>query len=94
MPSNQVVVLRDTSVAPYPEWPKTRLHLQWGYYVYEDGSPPQHGYRYMWSEDGRLKPLRGGARIPSWAFMQMLMRRAEEEGWGGLDEQTPGRSAA
>jgi hypothetical protein len=45
-----------------------RLCFQWVTYRYEDGSPAQDGYRFIWRRpDGSLQPARGQARIPSGA---------------------------
>jgi hypothetical protein len=85
MSRNQVFIKHDVSVAPYKEHPQLRLHLQWGCYMYVSGDP-DYGYRFMWSEAGRLKPLRGGARIPSMKIMQRLIKLAKDAGWGDLDE--------
>ncbi len=85
MARNQVFVRHDVSEAPYEDHPDARLHFQWCCYMFADGDP-EYGYRFMWSDEGRLKPLRGGARIPSMSIMQRLIERARTEGWGELDE--------
>lgn len=82
MSRNQVVVLRNVEIAPYDD--ANLLHLQWC--RFDIGEESTYGYRFMWSWEGRLKPLRGGARIPSWEALKELLRLAEAAGWSKLDE--------
>jgi hypothetical protein len=64
------------------------IWLQWCRYFYEDGSM-EHGYRYIWKRpDGTLQAARGQARLPSFAVMQRLMKKAEAKGWGDYDATT------
>ena len=83
MARNQVVPLRDVNIQLYPEG-DYRLHFQWC--RYDLGEAVEYGYRFMWSAEGRLKPLRGGARIPSWEALQTLLKMAEAEGWAHQSE--------
>lgn len=82
MSRNQVVVLRNVEIAPYGD--DNLLHFQWCRFDIEESS--SYGYRFMWSAGGRLKPLRGGARIPSWEALKELQRLAEADGWSNQDE--------
>lgn len=84
MARNQVRVLQDVSIDPYEDGVNL-LHLQWCRYELDGGD--ERGYRFMWSAEGRLKPLRGGARIPSWNHLQALLKKAESQGWANQDEQ-------
>ena len=83
MSRNRVIVLRDASIAPYDD--DNRIHLQWCRFDIDTYS--EYGYRYMWSNQRGLKPLRGGARIPSWSVMNELMEIADREGWSNQDER-------
>ena len=87
MARNQVVVLNDVSVQPYPQFPGSKLHFQFCRYVIE--TSVEYGYRFMWSRDGKLLPLRGGARIPSVSVLNALVQRAIAEGWGARTETNP-----
>lgn len=80
--ANRVVVLKDVSIAPYGD--DNRLHFQWCLFDLEDRK--EEGYRFMWSEAGKLKALRGGARLPSWDAMQELLSMAAKGGWAGRAE--------
>ena len=61
------------------------LVLQYGRYVFEDGEF-QEGYRFMYRDpEGKLRPFRAGARIPSLRMARELMQRASDGGWGDLD---------
>ena len=58
------------------------LCFQWCTYHYIDGSEEQ-GYRFIYKDDdGKLKPQRGQARIPSLKIAQRLIKKAIDEGWG------------
>lgn len=83
MSRSSVTVLEDVNEAVYGE--NSKLHFQWCRYNLD--RDVEFGYRWMWSREGRLLPLRGGARIPSWELMKRLIARAEAEGWGGKSEQ-------
>lgn len=83
MSRNQVVVLRNVEIAPYND--ENLLHFQWCRFDIEAGS--EYGYRFMWSSSRGLKPLRGGARIPSWEALKELQRLAEAEGWANQSEE-------
>lgn len=58
-----------------------QLNFQWCEYQYDDGSPPERGYRFIWQVNGALKPTRGQALIPSAEIMFSLIARASSEGW-------------
>jgi len=59
------------------------LCLQWGKYVYDDGTE-EEGYRFIWRKDsGNLQPARGQARLPSLKVAELLIQAAREAGWGG-----------
>ena len=61
------------------------LVLQYGRYVLDDGEI-QEGYRFMYRDpEGKLRPFRAGARIPSLRVARELMKRASDRGWGELD---------
>lgn len=76
---NRVQVINEVS----REWEedKVALRFQWCQYVYENGTS-EHGYRFIWSRDGRLLPSRGQARIPSIRILEQLVAQAKREGWG------------
>ncbi len=63
-----------------------QLFLQWGNYNYDDGTA-QKGYRFIWKQNGKLKPTRGQARIPSTDDIIALVSAAKAAGWGNLDER-------
>lgn len=64
-----------------------RLCLQWVTYNYEDGSPAEDGYRFIWRRaDGTLQPARGQARIPALADILELLALAARNGWLGTVE--------
>jgi hypothetical protein len=66
------------------------LCFQWGSYNYDDGSPSELGYRFIWRRpDGHLQPARAQARIPSAAVMLTLIQRATEAGWFITCESAP-----
>ncbi len=51
-------------------------------YHYNDGSPDEEGYRFMWRRpDGSLQAARGQARIPDLAALNRLTQRAITAGW-------------
>lgn len=58
------------------------LCFQWGYLKYSDGSPSEHGYRFIYRKpNGNLQAARAQARIPSVAAMMKLIERARAAGW-------------
>jgi len=58
------------------------LLFQWCEYHYDDGSPAERGYRFIWrGPDGNLRPQRGQARIPDAAVLLRLLSRASADGW-------------
>ena len=59
------------------------LCLQEGIYMYDDqNSDPEFGFRFMYREEGKLRPLRGQARIPSLDIAEKLIAEARRRGWG------------
>lgn len=67
------------------EW---NLCFQWGRYNYDDGSPSDIGYRFIWRRpDGSLQPAMGQARIPSASDLFRLLLMATEAGWFVSAEQ-------
>jgi hypothetical protein len=67
------------------------LSLQWCRWNYEDGSPEEMGYRFIWKRpmvNGKraLMPVRGQTRLPALADAQALQAKAVEAGWGSLPE--------
>lgn len=66
----------------------SRLCFHWVTYHFDDGSPSEHGYRFIWRrDDGTLQPARGQARIPTAADLFDLLSRAAAAGWLGVAEQ-------
>lgn len=64
------------------------LCFQWCRYKYNDGSPNELGYRFIWRRpDGSLQAARGQARIPSFADMNELIEKAAKAGWLGSVEK-------
>ena len=58
------------------------LCFQWCRYNYDDGSPAQMGYRFIWRDpENNLRPQRGQARIPNAARMFNLIHLAVRDGW-------------
>lgn len=75
----------EVRIGPEGEW---QLCFQWCTYHFDDGSPDQRGYRFIWRRpDGTLQPARGQARIPSAADLFALLRLASAEGWFGAMEE-------
>lgn len=62
-----------------------QLAFQWCRYVSQDDGACQYGYRFIWYQNGKMKPTRGQARIPSIGLMAELIDRAKSEGWGHHD---------
>ena len=61
------------------------LCLQHVLYPYSD-SDDKEGYRFIWrTEDGKMQPSRGQARIPSLSVALELISTAMSEGWGYFD---------
>lgn len=67
-------------VSNYDESEKWRLFFQHGTFCYDDGKT-EKGFRFIWKEDGKLKPQRGQARIPNLKDLFELLALASEEGW-------------
>jgi len=62
-----------------PGW---KLCFQWCIYHYDDGSPNEMGYRFIWRDpDDNLRPQRGQAIIHSAAQMSHLINLAIQDGW-------------
>jgi hypothetical protein len=62
---------------------KWTLCLQYGTYIYDNGKPPQQGFRFIWRRPtGQLQPARGQARIPRLADAKALIEKAIRAGWG------------
>ena len=61
------------------------LCLQWVRYIYDDGKM-ERGYRFIWRDDqGKLRPQRGQACIPSLDIAKELIDKARREGWGDYE---------
>lgn len=61
------------------------LCLQHVLYPYPE-SDDKEGYRFIWrTEDGKMQPSRGQARIPSLSVALELISTAMSEGWGYFD---------
>ncbi len=59
-----------------------RLCFQWVSYHYEDETPSQTGYRFIWRKpNGQLQGARGQARIPSFTMLSRLIAKAAQAGW-------------
>jgi hypothetical protein len=64
---------------PAADW---QLNFQWCRYCHADGTA-ELGYRFIWTDaQGKLKPQRGQARIPSMRDLESLLAKAKQEGWG------------
>jgi hypothetical protein len=51
-------------------------------YHYDDGTPDQDGYRFIWRRpDNSLQAARGQARIPDAAALDRLLTAARRAGW-------------
>ena len=51
-------------------------------FTYDDGSPDQDGYRFIWRRPNEtLQAARGQARIPDAATHDRLIKAAKSEGW-------------
>lgn len=62
-----------------PDW---NLSFQWCRYHYDDASPDEMGYRFIWRDpDGNLRSQRGQACIQSAAQMFRLISLAIQDGW-------------
>jgi len=73
----RIVVLNEVETE---EWNGWKLCFQYGIW---DGPDNQHkGYRFIWRKDGKLKPQRGQARLPSIHQARELMDKAKAAGWG------------
>ncbi len=51
------------------------LCFQYGTYHYDNGNS-EKGFRFIWRHNGKLKPQRGQARIPSWKDLFELLTKA------------------
>lgn len=79
-----VRIIREVSNGKPKEW---RLCFQWCEYNYEDGSPSEKGYRFIWRrDDDSLQAARGQARIPTLSDMNELIELAAYDGWLGSVE--------
>lgn len=68
-----------------------RLLFQWVKYVYDDGSQPEWGYRFIWQDpEGKLRPQRGQARIPDAAVLLRLLAAASAAHWFVAAEEMRG----
>ncbi len=79
----RIQVIHETTLDDdFKEW---RLFLQWGRYIYDDGTS-ECGYRFIYRKPGNrhLQAARGGARIPDIETARKLLGQAETEGWGEL----------
>ncbi len=74
----RIIVIETTSINPWEDSPEWELCLQYCEF------PPNgdRGYRFIYQVEGRLRPQRGGARIPSRAIADHLWEQATLEGWG------------
>ena len=79
---NRVQVIEE---ARLDEKEETTLCFQWCQYVYDDGTS-EHGYRFIWRNEGRQMAHRGQARIPSISDLERLVAQARREGWGDYGE--------
>jgi hypothetical protein len=63
--------------------PRTwRLCFQQVTYHYDDGSPDQDGFRFIWRRpDNSLQAARGQARIPNGRALDRLLTAAKAAGW-------------
>lgn len=66
-----------------------RLYFQWCLYVYDSvdketsqSGTSQNGYRFIWKQNGKLKPARGQARLKSTDDIIALVSAAKTAGWG------------
>lgn len=78
----RIEVLHETETSIDSE---TRLYLQYGIWHMDNGEI-HRGYRFMHEYNGRLKPYRGQARIPTRNHSERLWAQADLEGWADLDE--------
>jgi len=62
------------------------LCLQWCLYVHSEGTS-EHGYRFIYRHNNKLRAMRGQSRIPSVAMMQRLIQTTQTEGWGSFDTE-------
>jgi hypothetical protein len=77
-----VQVMRSVTAMPPNQW---RLCFQRCLYHYDSGDI-ETGFRFIWMDpQGRLRPQRGQARIPTMADMFKLAKMAEAEGWAPCD---------
>ena len=75
----RVQVINEVSKGRRGDWV---LCLQWCRYLYDDGNMEQ-GYRFIWRRpNGKLQPARGQARIPSFDWVEELIAKAKNAGWG------------
>lgn len=77
--NSTVAIHREVHLGDEGSW---RLCFQWCTYTYDDGSPDEDGYRFIWRRpDGSLQAARGQARIPSTADILELLHLAARAGW-------------
>lgn len=78
-----VYVIKETRLYNDPnDWD---LAFQYCNYCYDDGSN-EFGYRFIWVDsEGKLRPSRGQARIPSTSDILTLVAKSIAEGWGHPD---------
>jgi len=74
-----VTIHEEVSVGRPDDW---RLCFQYVTYNYENDSPPERGYRFIWRKpNGHLQGARGQARIPDAATHERLIAKAATDGW-------------
>lgn len=73
----RVIVLNEVETQEKDGW---KLCFQYCLWHMPGGT--ENGYRFIWRKEGRLKPQRGQARIPSLKIATDLMQKAKDEGWG------------
>ena len=81
----RVQVVNSVTTMDKSDW---HVCLQWCRYLYDDGRM-EHGYRFIWvTQEGKLQPARGQARLPSLKLAHSLMEAAKAQGWGDYDAGT------
>jgi len=65
-----------------PTWtPGWELCFQEVNYRHDDGSPTEHGFRFIWHGPNGYQAARGQARIPNAAALYRLIGDAKKAGW-------------